>query len=51
VVALDLGACSSLSRGSLRTMHGLSHDPASICPSAPPDACLVTPGEPVWLAQ
>jgi hypothetical protein len=37
--------------GSLRTAHGLAHPPTSICQSSTADACLMTPGEPVWLAQ
>lgn len=37
--------------GSLRTIYGASNPPSSICQSSDADTCLMTPGEPVWLAK
>jgi hypothetical protein len=37
--------------GSLRAEAGAQADAAGSCPPADPDACLMHPGEPVWLAR
>jgi hypothetical protein len=37
--------------GSLRTIYGLTTPAAKTCQTASADVCLMTPGEPVWLAQ